>query len=226
VRCPVKRYTENQVAHFIVFIQSPHITTDLPFGKRKLKLSNGEIVTIPDVIRNIIPSRIVSQYLAYCQETINEIDFKPLNSSSLFSILQKCSASTRKSLAGLDNFSSDGATAFDQLRQLCDEMNTFGKQYLLISDVCIVNNFFRCFCFSGVPPENIFFLKQALQDGRNFLKLDFKTHISTTSRVADHCSTFGLSDATRLSWRNKCDHEHDDECVVSKIFQLHTSGVF
>jgi hypothetical protein len=68
----------------------------------------------------------VSQYLAYCKETIDGSNFKPLASSSLFAVLRACNASTRKSLAGLDNFSSDGATAFDQLRKLCDEMATFG----------------------------------------------------------------------------------------------------
>lgn len=126
-RGPVERYSEEQLAHFIAFIQSPHITTDMPFGERNLKLSNGKKIVVPDVIRNIIPSRIVSQHLAYCKETIDRNDFKPLAPSSLFAILQKCTASTRKSLAGLDNFSSDGATAFDQLRKLCDEMATFGK---------------------------------------------------------------------------------------------------
>ena len=126
-RSPIKRYTDEQLAHFIAFIQSPHIITDIPFGERKLKLSSGEKVTVPDVIRNIIPSRIVAQYLAYCEETIDADEFKPLAPSSLFAILQKCTASTRKSLAGLDNFSSDGATAFDQLRAMCDEMATYGK---------------------------------------------------------------------------------------------------
>jgi hypothetical protein len=127
IRAPVQRYTEEQLAHFITFIQSPHITTDIPFGERKLKLSNGEKITVPDIIRNIIPSRIVSQYLVYCKETTDANEFTPLAASSLFAILQKCGASTRKSLAGLDNFSCDGSTAFDQLRNLCDEMATFGK---------------------------------------------------------------------------------------------------
>lgn len=126
-RAPVERYTEKQVAHFITFIQSPHITSDIPFGERKLVMSTGETLIVPDVIRNIIPTRIISQYLAYCGETINGNEFKPLAAASLFAILEKCSASTRKSLAGLDNFSSDGATAFDQLQKLCDEMATLGQ---------------------------------------------------------------------------------------------------
>lgn len=37
-RNPVQRYTEKQLSDFITFIQSSHITTDLPFGERKLKL--------------------------------------------------------------------------------------------------------------------------------------------------------------------------------------------
>ena len=129
LRIPIERYTERQLCHFITFIQSPHITTDMPFGERKLKLSNGDQISVPDVIRNTIPSRIVSQYLAYCKETIadNETDFKPLGPSTLFAILRSCAASTRKSLAGLDNFSSDGSNAFDQLRRLCDELATFGE---------------------------------------------------------------------------------------------------
>jgi len=69
----------------------------------------------------------VSQYLAYCQEIADANEFEPLQKSSLFAILKKCGASTRKSLAGLDNFSCDGSTAFDQLRNLCDELAVYGK---------------------------------------------------------------------------------------------------
>jgi hypothetical protein len=132
-RNPVQRYTEKQLTHFIAFIQSPHITTDMPFGERKLKLSNGKSIIVPDVIRNIIPTRIISQYLAYCKETDDGDEFKPLGESTLFEILAKCGATMRKSLAGLDTFSCDGSTAFDQLRNLCDDMATYGayraKQY-------------------------------------------------------------------------------------------------
>jgi hypothetical protein len=45
------------------------------------------------------------------------------------------------------------------------------------------------------------------------LKLDFKTHISITSTIADHCSTFGLSDPSNSAWQQKCKHQYDDECV-------------
>lgn len=100
--------------------------TDMPFRERTLKLSDGESITVPDVIRNIIPSRIISQYFSYCKETIDDDEFQPLGASSLFAILNKCSASMRKSLAGLDTFSCDGSTAFDQLQKLCDDMAIYG----------------------------------------------------------------------------------------------------
>jgi hypothetical protein len=186
---------------------------DIPFGERKLKLSNGEHIIVPDVIRNIIPSRIVSQYLVYCQETADD-DFKPLGSSSLFAILKKCGATARKSLAGLDTFSCDGSTAFDQLRNLCDDMAAYGA-YRAKEFVCSYSSQLFCSCL-GTKPETIVRLKQDLYDGRNYLKLDYRTHVSNSSRIADHCSTFGLSDTHNSAWRKKCDHEHDEEYAYHK----------
>ena len=209
---PAQRYTEQQLIHFIDFIQSPHITTDIPFGERTIKLSSGSKIIVPDVIRNIIPSRIVSQYLAYCEEADNADSFKPLAESSLFAILHRCGASTRKSRAGLDNFSCDGSTAFDRLRELCDEMATYGD-YLANNcsiRICCKHNFV---CLD-VKPETVVRLKEQLHNGRNYSKLDFKTHILNKSRVADHCSTYALSDLENSSWCRKCDHDHDEEYMV------------
>jgi hypothetical protein len=69
-----------------------------------------------------------------------------------------------------------------------------------------------CFC-SGAKPEVIVRLKQSLHDGRNYLKLDYRTHVSNSSRIADHCSTHSLSDPSSSVWRQKCNHEHDEEYV-------------
>lgn len=196
--------------HFLEFLQSPHITTDMPFGERKIKLSTGEQIVVPDVIRNLIPSRIVSQYLAYCQEITLTDNFKPLGQSSLVAILKKCGATTRKSLAGLDNFSCDGSIAFDQLSILCDELATYGNvlmKELFSHDGIYVFMYFHL----GVKPEKVVHLKENLRNGRNYLKLDYRTHISNTSLVADHCSTFGLSDKSKPKWRKTCDHDHVEQ---------------
>ena len=63
----------------------------------------------------------------------------------------------------------------------------------------------------GTEAKTVTHLKHALHDSRNYLKLDYRTHISKNSRIADHCSTFGLSDAKNSAWREKCDHQHDEE---------------
>lgn len=63
----------------------------------------------------------------------------------------------------------------------------------------------------GIESKIVVCLKQALHDSRNYLKLDYRTHVSKSSRIADHCSTFGLSDAKNSAWREKCNHQHDEE---------------
>ena len=122
-RASILRCTEEQVEHFIEFILSPHIATDLPFGEKKMKLSSGEIIIAPNTIRNMIPQRIISQYVSYCKE----IHFKPLGETVSFDILKACAASTRKCLAGLDTFSANGSSAFENLNGLCDLLATYGK---------------------------------------------------------------------------------------------------
>ena len=52
--------------HFISLITSPHIIQDVPFGEKIIKLSTGEEITTPYVIRTMIPERIVQQYQQYC----------------------------------------------------------------------------------------------------------------------------------------------------------------
>ena len=115
----------------------------------------------------------MSQYLAYCNETKDD-NFKPLSSSLLFTILEKCGARMRKSLAGLDNSSCDGCTAFDQLRSLRDELATYGKYRENFSMFLLVA--YAIYCCLGVKAEVIVRLKDDLHNGRNYLKLDYRTH--------------------------------------------------
>ncbi|CAF4055722.1 unnamed protein product [Rotaria magnacalcarata] len=91
-RQPLERYNQQQVRHFLEFVLSPSITTDIPFGKKVLHYT-----------------RIIQQYYSYCQETTSG-NLKILGESSLFTILQACAASTRKSMAGIDNYAANGST--------------------------------------------------------------------------------------------------------------------
>lgn len=110
------RLSTDKVEHFVSFITSPHIIRDLSFGEKIIKLSTKEVIKVPNVIRMIVPERIVRQYQAYCQES----GFTAMSRSSLLRVLNVCSASVRKSLHGLDYISSSGSEAFDDLDGIAD----------------------------------------------------------------------------------------------------------
>jgi len=51
--------SSSQLDHFMDFITSPRVMQDLSFGENAMKLSTKEIITVPNVIRMIIPESIV-----------------------------------------------------------------------------------------------------------------------------------------------------------------------
>ena len=114
---PRLRIDQQQLDHFLTFITSPHLVQDLPFGNKNLKLSNGHSITVPNVIRTLIPQRIVRQYQQYCSDS----DFTPLSEKTMTRILSECSASVRKLLQGLDYFAAEGARAFDDLSLVLEQ---------------------------------------------------------------------------------------------------------
>ena len=69
-----------------------------------------------NVIRTLLPERIVKQYQSYCKES----GFEGLGRSTLLRILKTCAASMRKSLQGLDYISCLGAEAFDDLLEVIE----------------------------------------------------------------------------------------------------------
>lgn len=117
------RVDPKQLDHFLSFITSPHLVQDLPFGQKHLKLSSGEVIDVPNVIRLMIPQRIVRQYTQYCLET----SFKPFSERTMLRVLSECSASVRKSLQGLDYFAAEGARAFDDLVMTVHQISEYGS---------------------------------------------------------------------------------------------------
>ena len=75
------------------------------------------------MIRTMIPKHIVQQYQQYFCET----SFEPMCRKTLQRVLAVCSSSVRKSLQRLDNFSAQGAEAFDHLETLVDKLVECGK---------------------------------------------------------------------------------------------------
>ena len=109
---------ESQLDHFLTFITSSHVIQDLPFGQRYLHLTNGQVLETPNVIRSLIPQRIIEQYTQYCKEN----DMKPLSPSTMSRVLSVCTATVRKSLQGLDYIAADGAKAFDDLAAIAAKL--------------------------------------------------------------------------------------------------------
>ena len=173
------------IEHFVDFLSQPTMVQDVAFGTKTLKLDSGETIVIPSVIRTLFPSRIIEQYKLYCEE-------KGLASASertLYRIIEVCSASMQKSLQGLDNFSADGGEGFDNLLSLLDTLQENG-----VDRVWVTNT------------------KQALRDGKRYLKTDFKAHLGKAEHCRDHCITYALSDPTVVEFQGQCDHHHDDHC--------------
>ena len=180
----IQRFAYDQIDHFIDFITSEHVCTNLPFGQRCLKQSNGNELFVPNTIRNMIPTRIIRQYYKFCEE--NSLGFRPLGRSSLYSLLDVCKASTRKSLQGINYFAADASEAFDSIEKLIDELHLDITQHRR--------------------------LVENLKRGRQYLKTDYKVHVTKSSTIGDHCATFSLSDKVDKNFRQLCDHEHTDVC--------------
>ena len=111
-----KRIDQGNVDHFISYISQPQVHQDVPFGTKTLQLDSGQRIIIPAVVRTLIPSRIIEQYTSYCREK----RFEPASTRFLFRMLEICLASMQRSLYGLDNITTEGTEAFDNLRAIID----------------------------------------------------------------------------------------------------------
>ena len=156
VRAARTDVASSQIRHFIEFITSSHVVQDLPFGERSITLSNQETIKVPNVIRMMIPERVVKQYLTYCDDT----SFKPLSRSTLLRILAVCPASVRKSLQGLDYVSSAGAQAFEDLADIVERLGDAGQGMAWSKD-----------------------LQSSLQAGKRYLKSDYRVSHLTTALI-------------------------------------------
>ncbi|KAK3753034.1 hypothetical protein QZH41_014987 [Actinostola sp. cb2023] len=181
---PRLRVDRQQLDHFLGFITSPHLIQDLPFGERRLRLTSGKEIAVPNVIRIMIPQRIVHQYQELCAET----KFTPFSQSTVLRVLSECSATVRRSLQGLDYYAAEGSRAFDDLADI-------------VQKVCALD-----------PTTGDDSLLDTLKAGKLYLKGDFKVHVSDKSMVADHCSTYALSDPSDKELSQTCDHPHGDKC--------------
>ena len=84
---------------------------DVAFEKKTLKLSSGERIPTPSVVRTITASKMIYLYHKECREYGVEL----LKERTCFRLLKVCSASKQKSLQGLDNTSTAVEEAFKRI---------------------------------------------------------------------------------------------------------------
>ena len=172
-----------KVDHFINYISRPDLLQE--FGTKTLKLDSGERIIISAVIRTIIPSKIISQYMAHCEEQ----EFEPASERSLFRMLEICSASMQKSLYGLDNITAEGGEAFDSLLSVIEML------------------------MDNVEEEHWGqTMQQAMNEVKRYLKTDFKAHVGRNENNSDHCSLHALSEPVNIDFSGECLHGHDTQC--------------
>ena len=183
-----------KVNHFLEFINRPYFHQDVAYGTRTLKLSSGEQLLMPNVVRTVARSTMLAQYLQYC----NEEEFEPLSRETLYRILEVREASQRKALQGLDNVAADGATAFDIIERVVDELEK-----------------------AGAEPEWAVNVKEKLNDGKKYLKTNYKVHCKEDgSPCADHCRLFALSDSSIEAFEHECNHQHNLQCDMCENLKL------
>lgn len=182
-----QKLTKHQIEQVVQFITSPAIVVDLPFGTSTLTTSAGEKEEIPSVLRNQVNERINQQYQAYMIETQQQ--HLAVSRSTVLRILNYCTATTRKSLQGLDFYSWAGSEGFDTLINIA---KTLSK---LNNDEDWGNHIIR-----------------RLKESKQYLKMDYRSHLKLNSRIADHCIIFALSDHKDGSFRERSEHEHDLHC--------------
>ena len=179
------RIENAKVDHFLDYISRPELLQDVAFGTKTLKLDSGERVIIPAVVRTLIPSRIIQQYICYCKQE----QFQPASERSLYRILDVCSASMQKSLQGLDNVTAEGTEAIDNLTKMIETLVENGAD-------------------EGWGKTTECKVKEV----KRYFKTDFKAHMSRGEHCADHCTTYSLSDPKNTEFKGECKHKHDVEC--------------
>ena len=145
--CHRVRLPPIKLDHFLDFANRPYFYQDESFSTRKLRLSSGEKIAMPNFIRKVTRSTRVKQYLQFCEQE----QFEPL-SITLFRILEVRETSQQKSLSGLDNTAADGSAGFAQLLRIVDELDEIGLA-------------------KNVANE----LRRALCEGKRYLKTQFES---------------------------------------------------
>ncbi|CAC5395730.1 THAP4 [Mytilus coruscus] len=122
--CTTSRNTEKmdpmKLDSFLKFITSSHIIIDLPYGEKKLELSDGTVQNVPNLIRCMGSSDIIQQYKVYCEENT----IIPLGESTMYKVLSECTATIRQICEGVVYFVAEGGMVCATLEAVAKELHS------------------------------------------------------------------------------------------------------
>lgn len=107
----------------------------------------------------------------------------------MYRIIEVCTASQQKSLAGLDNTTAEGNDTIDNMAEIVTSLGIHGAEDDWVKDA-----------------------QRRLKEGKRYLKTEFKAHIGWEEGCRDHCATYALSDADEKRFARKCLQPHDVHC--------------
>ena len=155
------RLNMEKVRDFLEFFSRSTSLQDVAFGAKTLKLSLGEGISIPSVVRTMTASKIIYLYHEECREH----GVKPLKERTYFRLLEVCSASKQKSLQGLDNTCTTGEEAFETIASIVENLGRHGAGATWTRETL-----------------------RSLSAGKNYLKSIYKGHLGPDEPCADHCT--------------------------------------
>ena len=71
--------------------------------------------------------------------------------------------------------------------------------------------FILFFASTGLDDQIAKDMKALLMSAKNYLKTDYKLHVSRVEACADHCSVYALS-TSEAEYLGQCEHEYNVSC--------------
>ncbi|CAG2196656.1 unnamed protein product [Mytilus edulis] len=194
------RMDEVKLDHALSFFLNPDFQQICSYGTKKLEFDNGEVVTIPQIVRTTCHSLLIDMYASYC----NEEHFNPLSKSTQFKLLATCAAAKRSNLSGLDNISADGATSMDNIIATLQKLQEH-----------------------DISKDELEETTSDVKALKLYMKTMYKFDIKKTSHCKDHCINFALSNTKDVLLQESCtDHIHDDLCNSCNLLGNVTEQIF
>ncbi|CAC5400229.1 unnamed protein product [Mytilus coruscus] len=184
------RMDNEKLEHCLSFFLDPNFIQICSYGTKDICFDNGDIITIPQVVRTACHSTLINMYKKVCSETT----FTPLSDSTLFKILSTCASAKRSNLSGLDNIATDGTFAVDSLLRVTDTLRELRADTAILSTI-----------------------SAALKSLKLYLKSEYKFSISQSDICGTHCIKHALSKPGNLLLQDSCDHSHENSCQKCKL---------